>query len=278
MTRLLRSSILSVAILATSFSGLAQNRDAYLAGVQGCLDRNNKACAIVAIKKCLEVFPDDPDNARLYAQLGGYYEDLNQVPRALEIYEEGLNSFPTDPQLLSSKASGLAAMGYYSEAVDLYTSVLKNNPNDRSARLGRAEMYIDASELDNAVKDLEYVLRKEGGNDPDVVRLLAEVELEKDNFDEAMNYCNQLIVAEPQNAVAYEQRARIFAEKGNPAAGLIDINRSIELDKERVSPYLTKGKLLEALDRTSEICNVAKMAMKNGIAEASLGNLMVHCP
>lgn len=278
MNKMLRYSILSIALLASSFTGWSQSRDAYLAGIQGCLDRNNKACAIVAIKKCIEVFPDDPDNARLYAQLGGYYEDLNQVPRALEIYEEGLNTFPTDPQLLSAKASGLSAMGYYSEAVELYSSVLKDNPKDRSARLGRAEMYINASELDNAISDLEYVLRDEGGNDPDVVRLLAEIELEKDNFDEAMNYCNQLIVTEPQNAVAYEQRARIFMEKGNPAAGLIDINRSIDLDKERVSPYLTKGKILERLDRKSEICGVANQAKKNGIAEASLGNLMVHCP
>ncbi len=278
MNRLLRSSLLSFSILAVSFTGWAQNRDAYLAGIQGCLDRNNKACAIVAIKKCIEVFPDDPDNARLYAQLGGYYEDLNQVPKALEIYEEGLSQFETDPYLLSSKASALSAMGYFSEAVDLYSEVLKNDPGNRPARLGRAEMYINAHELDPAINDLEYLLRKDGGSDPGVIRLLAEVELEKDNFDEAMNYCNQLIVAEPQNSVAYEQRARIFAEKGNPAAGLIDINRSIELDKERVSPYLTKGKLLEALDRNSEICGVAKQAMKNNIAEASLGNLMVHCP
>ena len=117
-------------------------------------------------------------------------------------------------------------MGYYSEAVELYTGVLKNDPDNRMARLGRAELYIHASELDPAVKDLEYVLRREGGNDPDLLRLLAEMEIEKDNFDEAMNYCNQLIVVEPNNAVAYEQRARIFYEKGNAVAGFIDVNRS----------------------------------------------------
>lgn len=277
MTRLLPKTFVSLVLILCTTLSFGQSREAYIKGIESCLERNNKACAIMAMKKCIETFPDDPGNAPLYAQMGSFYEDLNQVPKALDAYEEGLNKFPTDAGLLSAKARGLAAMGYYSEAVELYSGVLKNDPGNKSARLGRAEMYINASELDKAINDLEYVLRAQGGNDPDVVRLLAEVELEKDNFDDAMNYCNQLIIAEPNNAVAYEQRARIFNEKGNPAAGLIDINRSIELDKQRVSPYITKGKLLEALGRTDEICGVAKSAMKNEIAEASLGNLMVFC-
>ena len=65
----------------------------------------------MAIRKCLELFPNDADNARLYAQLGGFYEDLNQVPKALEYYEEGLNRFPTDADLLSSKARGAFSHG-----------------------------------------------------------------------------------------------------------------------------------------------------------------------
>ena len=277
MNKLLPKTLFSLVLILCATFSYGQSREAYIKGIESCLERNNKACAIMAMKKCIETFPDDPGNAELYTQMGRYYEDLNQVPKALDSYEEGLEKFPTDPGLLSAKASGLAALGYYSEAVELYSGVLKADPGNKSARLGRAEMYINASELDDAVNDLEYVLRSTGGNDPDVIRLLAEVELEKDNFDDAMNYCNQLIVAEPNNAVAYEQRARIFNEKGNAAAGLIDINRSIQLDKQRVSPYLTKGKLLEALGRTDEICGTAKEAMKNEIAEASLGNLMIFC-
>lgn len=272
----IQTLIVAALILAAPFFSKAQTREAYLKGVESCLQRKNPTCAIMALEKTIEAFPNDPENYMLYYRMGKLYEQVNYVPKALESYDKGLALMPGEPMLLCAKASMLVQLGYFGEAMDIYSAILKKDPKQKDALIGRAEMYLRSGNMDKAETDL-LRLNKEYGNDPGIVLLLAEIAMEKGKMDEGIEYCNQLIVNDPSNGRYYNMRAKIYQRKGELQMAKVDAMTAINLDKGMAEYYITKGRIEVEMGDTSAACKTGKDAMKNGLAEYSVGELMQYC-
>ncbi len=276
MKTLAHTLALAAIMLAAPLLSQAQTREAYLKGVESCLQRKNPTCAIMALEKTIEAFPNDPENYMLYYRMGKLYEQVNYVPKALESYDKGLALMPGDPMLLCAKAGMLVQLGYFGEAMDIYTAILKKDPNQKDALIGRAEMYLRSGNTDKAEADL-MKLNREYGNDPGIVLLLAEIAMEKGKMDEGIEYCNQLIVNDPSNGRYYNMRAKIYQRKGELQMAKVDAMTAINLDKGMAEYYITKGRIEVEMGDTSAACKTGKDAMKNGLAEYSVGELMQYC-
>jgi tetratricopeptide (TPR) repeat protein len=56
-------------------------------------------------------------------------------------------------------------------------------------------------------------------------------------YNNAINYCNQVIVRDPNSAVTYTIRARAYFEKNDMNNAIKDCTRAINLDRNNISAY-----------------------------------------
>jgi Tfp pilus assembly protein PilF len=57
------------------------------------------------------------------------------------------------------------------------------------------------------------------------------------DYNNAINYCNQVIVRDPKSAVTYTIRARAYFEKNDMNNAIRDCTQAINLDKNNISAY-----------------------------------------
>jgi tetratricopeptide (TPR) repeat protein len=60
-------------------------------------------------------------------------------------------------------------------------------------------------------------------------------------YNNAINYCNQVIFRDPNSAVTYTIRARAYFEKNDMNNAIKDCTIAIKLDKNNVSAYFIRG-------------------------------------
>ncbi|MDX1671221.1 MAG: tetratricopeptide repeat protein, partial [Balneolaceae bacterium] len=73
-------------------------------------------------EKSLQIIPD---SLQSYTNLAKTYRINHKRDEALQLAEQGVQRFPTDPYLLRQKAELLKQKGAYSEAVDTYENLLR---------------------------------------------------------------------------------------------------------------------------------------------------------
>jgi len=60
-------------------------------------------------------------------------------------------------------------------------------------------------------------------------------------YNNAINYCNQVIVRDPKSAVTYTIRARAYFEKNDMNSAIRDCTQAIKLDNKNISAYFIRG-------------------------------------
>jgi tetratricopeptide (TPR) repeat protein len=80
-----------------------------------------------------------PGSARPYGELATLYLELDRPGDALQICEQGLARFPSDPELLLREARSKASLGDHPGAIAAYDAVLARQPDHH---LGAAELAI----------------------------------------------------------------------------------------------------------------------------------------
>jgi tetratricopeptide (TPR) repeat protein len=60
-------------------------------------------------------------------------------------------------------------------------------------------------------------------------------------YNNAINYCNQVIIRDPKSAVTYTIRARAYFEKNDMNSAIRDCTQAINLDKNNISAYFIRG-------------------------------------
>lgn len=145
-------------------------------------------------------------------------------------YEAALISFnraielnPSRPQSYNNRANVYVALGKNREAIADYTKALDTSSTNAVVLMQRCIAYYNAGDIENAMKDLE-ALKKccQDQIHPDMEKTLTEKwEIEK---------WNRKILADPENAALYTERARFFMEKRMGKEALADLQRAVELE------------------------------------------------
>ncbi len=118
---------------------------------------------------------DDTDEDALYNR-GLIALERNDTLASRADFERILKLNPASGNGRIGFASWLKAMGYYPEAIDVYSQVIRMNPDKVMLFVGRAEAYLFAGQYAKADKDIERIIEL-APNDPEgyVLRALAHL-------------------------------------------------------------------------------------------------------
>lgn len=160
----------------------------------------------------------EPRNLDLALAIGRFHEDFGRRAEAERIYEEVLDSKPTEAQQRKARtylARTKMQSGHRDEARKLVERVLEESPGDADGLVTRAELALMAGDPGAAVIDL----RKALGNEPDSVPLasaLARAHLQAGEVELAEQTLRGVVQLNPSSIPARVALAQFLSEQGRP--------------------------------------------------------------
>jgi len=113
---------------------------------------------IAELRRSLE---RDPENPRLWTQLGNAYYDRENWDRAIEAYEKARRKAANDPNLLSDLGAAYRNRGEFRRAVALFTKARAADPDHWQSLLNLVLVYaFDLQDSDAARRTLEELKRR----------------------------------------------------------------------------------------------------------------------
>jgi len=190
--------------------------------------------------------------------------DSGDPDTALEWTAKTLERFPNDPGLLTLQGLALEFQGRYSQALDVYTSVVDMDPGDPAALYRRAATHVamgnearSSERTDEAETSYELALRDYGAAlelDASAQGYLerAQIELDMDRVDDALRDVEEALKLDPGHVEAHYLRASVLAFLGRTEEALEDYGAVIRATPDAPQAYLERGRLRASLLESAE--------------------------
>jgi len=132
-----------------------------------------------------------------------HFDDMDDLPRALEAVEVGLEQFPYSSTLVVKKADLLIATRKYQEALDLLEQASILNSTDMDIYVLKTDAYLAMDQQEKAVQLLEEALELfEGEERINLLFELADVYDDYEEFDKIFDCLKLILEHEPNNEEA----------------------------------------------------------------------------
>ena len=164
----------------------------------------------------------------LMARMGHIAYMMEDYGRLADIANQAAEADDSNPHAYYMAAQAALGTGDYATAIDRLTTAVKLDESRADARLLRAQTCMATGNIDDALADAEWLLDNTAGNE-DVLLLAARLAVRQKRYDDALNYYNNVTEANPFNADAYRERAKLRTETGDPAGALEDMEHLHEL-------------------------------------------------
>jgi arylsulfatase A-like enzyme/tetratricopeptide (TPR) repeat protein len=174
-------------------------------------DKTEEALAAMA-----EVLKIDPRYIDALTATAVIFDSRGEKDKARDYYERGLAIEPENKFLRLSYAQNLAEAGRIAEAVDLYTRLIKDYPQDPTPYQLLGVTYLMVRDFDKAVENLREAMFIKPS--PPVYYYLAMASKEKGDLPEAVRYL-ELYLEDPKG----ESEARVR----NARSGLESLKKAI---------------------------------------------------
>ncbi len=142
----------------------------------------------------------------------------------------------------------------YSDAMDVYTKVIKLDPKRASAYLMRGGCYYELKNYPQAMNDFNKAIKLDPkyasayGYRGDCYNMLK-------NYPQAINDYDKVLKLDPKRASAYLMRGGCYYELKNYPQAMNDFNKAIKLDPKRASAYGYRGDCYNMLKNYPQAIN-----------------------
>ncbi len=184
------------------------------------------------LKDVLKLEPENADALLIRARLA--LVD-NNTDAAIADLRSVLKNAPDAPQALLLLAAAQERTGATSLALDSYKKVLEANGNNLAALVGAARLNLATNQLDEAKKLLEHARTVDGSN-VDVSRLLVDMYVRNQQWQPALQLCEQLIQNNNSAAIGYYLKGRVLLEKKDSAGAIDALKKALEKEPRAIEP------------------------------------------
>ena len=220
----------------------AQNYDELITRSFDYLEADSLPEAEEALREALRIEPGNPGNGMLLLNLGTIQRRQGKLKEAEDSYTIGLAFLPNNLTLLNSRAQLFAEMEKYPEAINDYTEVIYQEPENENAYYERALCKLMNQDTLGARLDLEQIDRFNPNSAKSRLGM-AYVYKAQQMWREASELYDALIERNPRNASLLRERAEVFYFSNRMGAALDDVNKSIDFDPRDPYSYLLRAQI-----------------------------------
>jgi tetratricopeptide (TPR) repeat protein len=142
-------------------------------------------------------------NEESFERIIDHYDDMDDLPRAIEAAEAGIEQYPFSSSLLVKKADLLIATRQYSQALGLLDQAEILDSTDIDIYILRTDAYLALDQQDKAVTLLEEAIDQfEGEERLNLLFELADVYDDYEEFDKIFDCLRMILEYDPNNEEA----------------------------------------------------------------------------
>lgn len=222
------------------------------------LDRRNYEHALQLAEKTVRLAPADRHAA---LTLSTAYYHQHRVKDAMNILSGLIAKHPDDPAVQYRWAEVLAGRKRYKEALHYFDRLIKADPANVIYRMNRASVLYEMGRFDDGLSEWEARASLEV---PDVraVRQLRDDAMNRQGWEDAVEWQMKLIAASPRDPAGWEQLAAIYRELRLPTKALWAAERAITVDPVSFGGYFHRAEILEGLGDWDEAIAAYKEVLR----------------
>jgi len=156
---------------------------------------------------------------------------------------------PVRAQFLLGKANYEATL--FPQAEESFLEVLRLDPKFPGVHLELGKAYISLRRTEDAIRELETVLKETPG-DGDASYFLGGLLVQEGHFAEGIPYLERARRVRPDSWAAYFYLGKAKLRLEQPAAAVVLLQRAVELSPDEASAYYQLGQALQACGRDAE--------------------------
>lgn len=146
---------------------------------------------------------------------GDMYAKQNRHTEAQTFYRKAMAREYIDPTVYISYAKSLMATKNFKDAIFFYALALRFDPLNIEALLGTSKAIAGAESIDRGISMLQDELQKGGNAQAEILCGMAELNIQKGEWDQAERNVKQALILNPNYAYSYKLQAQIFLNKNN---------------------------------------------------------------
>ncbi len=191
-----------------------------------------------------------PKDEQILFLLGFAYLKSSDADHAKSVFQEMFQvAGPARAEFMLGRACYEAAL--FERAEESYLEVLRLDPAFPGLHLELGKLYISQRRTDDAIRELNIVLR-ENANNEDANYYLGGLFVQEARYKEAIPYLERARKLKPDSwgTLFYLGKAKLRLDQPAEAATLLQ--RAVELNPDEASAYYHLGRALRACGRTAE--------------------------
>ena len=174
----------------------------------------------------------EPENVQLLVRMADVTYMMEDYDRMEELCEKAMLIDKDNPMLLMLYARACKGRGDLVNAIAMLTKAISMREDFGDAYLMRGDTLLEMGDVASADEDAKWLDERTSGIE-EVLLLNARVEERKGEHQKAIGYYDQVIKANPFNAVAFEERGKIKLAIGDKAGADADMRALLELEPQR---------------------------------------------
>ena len=239
------------------------------------LEKGNVPEAISALKMAASNNPNDP---RIYNNLGIAYELLKDYKHARAAFRKALELNPYNSAILNNLAELSRSEGKKNDAIELYASAIASDPMYVEPYLNVARLFLDLSEFKLAEPYVRKTLEIEPDN-PEAHFMLGIIANITNRAEEAVTHFQEALRHDTEQPSVLTNLGTAFRGIGDANRAIIAFEKAVELNPGHLSALNNLGLLYRETGRTDKaeeiLSRSAEIHPENPIPLYNLAELAV---
>jgi tetratricopeptide (TPR) repeat protein len=136
-------------------------------------------------------------------------------------------------------------------AEQTYQALYRLDPDSWYVHRALAESFSASGQPEKAIAEYEAAIQKQPGN-PDLYESLGELDQKVSRFENATKAYQEELKLSPENGIALYNLGKIGVETGDPATGVVMLQRAVEVHASTAPTYFYLGLGLSKLGKNQE--------------------------
>ncbi|MCF6356212.1 MAG: tetratricopeptide repeat protein [Draconibacterium sp.] len=213
----------------------------------------NMQKAIQLLSSCLEI---DPNSSAAMFELANIHAANNDFTSASLLLEKAISLNGDNKWYKQLLAQIYQQQRKFSEAADIYTQLLQDDPENMELLYTKAILLSNAQKFDEAIATYDLMEKKAGINEQLSVAK-QQLYVTSGNIDGAFNEIEKLIEFDPEEAKYYGLLADLYLSTGDSVKALENYNKILVMDPQNgfvhfslANYYISIGEIDKAYEET----------------------------
>lgn len=222
----------------------------------------------------LQAVAADPNRTKTKLEIASVYVSMGKVPQAKSLLEELTRTDPKNARPFYMLAAIEARAGHMDKALDMYRTIMANNPSETMAAYKAGILHIEKTELDTADRIADDLISRFPKR-ADGYRLKGLVYYQRKNYAEALNHLQSSLKIAP-TLEAYHFLGLCYYNRGELESALSQFRKILDTVPDSRQARLMTGMILLAQkrvdDAVTEIQRTLEKDDRDAVAHHLLGN------